>query len=660
MTESVIDIPTGLRIPAQIPFDNKVYFLSEAILLDLGVDDNLVYSYFKGMQVYCAEEDTRYEWRDMNGELEDGLLPFNFTYPAVWIKEGIDYSNKEYNFVKLVIPPFQKIDEGNGIGIVIRGRNPLNFGNIGLDAFDISTSTGLSNIRGATGSNSFASGDDVSVSGFASTVMGNLLDNKSHYGFLNGVNSVIDGETVSAFGIGHDVTALTSFVIGQASNIINNSLLDHNAFPLKELFVIGNGTIQNNDDTYTVLTRSNAFIVRYNGVGTLPSVTNALILAEPTGKALITREYLESDTPLQKIDEGNGIGIIIRNRIGNDYVAIGLRAIDLSYSGFPFHGAGGAYSAILGGLDNFIDPLSDRSVITGGSENTISLDVANVIGGGEDNVLQGRWSVIGGGRANQVLITPAEIITHNGNVSTIAGGFGNVISSPKAFIGGGSGNVIEAGAYGASILGGGGNRAKGHNSAVLGGIGLIAYSFSEAILGCYSTVYVPSSINTWVGTDRILVVGSGTEFVRSDAFVILKNGLATLPKVTNALITAEVTGKAVVTKEYLNSVIPAEVTVLRGVITQIGVNDPTLTSSKNNTGGTITSFVRNSPGDYTMTTSFSTVVTVNFRIQATIPNTSIWITRLTATTFRFLTTTTNGFLLVDDAMLNCPFEMIID
>ena len=45
---------------------------------------------------------------------------------------------------------------------------------------------------------------------------------------------------------------------------------------------------------------------------------------------------------------------------------------------------------------------------------------------------------------------------------------------------------------------------------------------------------------------------------RSDAFTILRNGLATLPSVTNALISAA-SGKAVVTKEYLQSALSTPV-----------------------------------------------------------------------------------------------------
>jgi hypothetical protein len=44
--------------------------------------------------------------------------------------------------------PFSLINEGSGQGIVIRARNPLNYGAIGDLAFDISNSSNASNTVG--------------------------------------------------------------------------------------------------------------------------------------------------------------------------------------------------------------------------------------------------------------------------------------------------------------------------------------------------------------------------------------------------------------------------------------------------------------------------------------------------------------------------------
>ena len=92
------DIPTGLRVPSQIPLDIKEYFATLADMLDLGTNDNKAFTYYKGFRAYCVENDNIYIWKEAIPELGPGLLPSNFTYPNGTECFGVDYSNKEYNF----------------------------------------------------------------------------------------------------------------------------------------------------------------------------------------------------------------------------------------------------------------------------------------------------------------------------------------------------------------------------------------------------------------------------------------------------------------------------------------------------------------------------------------------------------------------------------
>lgn len=97
--ENVNDISTGLKIPSQVPLDAKTYFLNEAQLSNLGLSNNLVYTYYKGMLAYCAQENKTYRWREvLSDEQATPFLPTHFTYPNNWIVNGIDYSAKKYNF----------------------------------------------------------------------------------------------------------------------------------------------------------------------------------------------------------------------------------------------------------------------------------------------------------------------------------------------------------------------------------------------------------------------------------------------------------------------------------------------------------------------------------------------------------------------------------
>lgn len=92
------DIPTGLRVPSQIPLDIKEYFATLADMLNLGTNNNKAFTYYKGFRAYCVENDKIYIWKEVVPELGDGLLPSNFTYPNGTECFGVDYSNKEYNF----------------------------------------------------------------------------------------------------------------------------------------------------------------------------------------------------------------------------------------------------------------------------------------------------------------------------------------------------------------------------------------------------------------------------------------------------------------------------------------------------------------------------------------------------------------------------------
>ncbi len=90
--------------------------------------------------------------------------------------------------------------------------------------------------------------------------------------------------------------------------------------------------------------------------------------------------------------------------------------------------------------------------------------------------------------------------------------------------------------------------ASGKFSTAMGGA-TIAPSYAETAIGFWNTVYAPISINNWDLSDRLFVVGNGTGALRSDAFIILKNGTITAPSLTNTLINTA-GNKALITKEY--------------------------------------------------------------------------------------------------------------
>ncbi len=67
-------------------------------------------------------------------------------------------------------------------------------------------------------------------------------------------------------------------------------------------------------------------------------------------------------------------------------------------------------------------------------------------------------------------------------------------------------------------------RTNGENATAIGGY-LTAPSYAETALGFYNTSYTPAAAQSWVGTDRLFVIGNGSSAAaRSDALIILKNG----------------------------------------------------------------------------------------------------------------------------------------
>lgn len=98
------------------------------------------------------------------------------------------------------------------------------------------------------------------------------------------------------------------------------------------------------------------------------------------------------------------------------------------------------------------------------------------------------------------------------------------------------------------------------------GLSNTSRSFGEVVIGLGATDYTPSTngatqFGTANATDRLFVIGNAIDsdnsgFInvaeRSDAMIILKNGLTRLPSTTNAMIDAA-DGKTVVTKEYLQT-----------------------------------------------------------------------------------------------------------
>ena len=165
---------------------------------------------------------------------------------------------------------------------------------------------------------------------------------------------------------------------------------------------------------------------------------------------------------------------------------------------------------ISGGTSNYIDGI--HGTISGGYQNDARATYA-AVGGGRSNIAEGQASSIMGGRAN----------TASGSFTFIGSGRYNIASDSYAIVAGGHSN--QASGQWATIGGGVSNTASGNRSTIPGGNGLKAESFSETALGLFNTTVVPEATDSFVATDRLLVVGNGTDINNlSNALVMLKNG----------------------------------------------------------------------------------------------------------------------------------------
>ena len=120
---------------------------------------------------------------------------------------------------------------GNTTGIIKSGRTEANYGDIGLEAVDLSNSITLSGVYGATGDYSLASGDRSTASGFASVALGNgptstgtsatsfgfLTNSWGNASFVGGYFSSAKGDYSTAFGSFNNALGTNSTAFGNST-----------------------------------------------------------------------------------------------------------------------------------------------------------------------------------------------------------------------------------------------------------------------------------------------------------------------------------------------------------------------------------------------------------------------------------------------------------
>ncbi|PTX62203.1 trimeric autotransporter adhesin [Kordia periserrulae] len=153
----------------------------------------------------------------------------------------------------------EQLDEGNGNGWRLIGQNANNFGNIGNNAVDLSTTTFPNTTYGATGNSSFASGIVTTASGFGATAMGNGSSASGENAFAAGGASTASGEGSSALGKNTVASGNFSFAVGEDSEASgNHSFVFGSQTSAIGLYSFAGGLSSSTSDQYSFAMGNNA------------------------------------------------------------------------------------------------------------------------------------------------------------------------------------------------------------------------------------------------------------------------------------------------------------------------------------------------------------------------------------------------------------------
>ena len=194
----------------------------------------------------------------------------------------------------------EALDEGNGIGWRLIGKDPSRYLNIGLNAIDFSTNPNI--IAGATGSHSFASGLNTTASGNSSTALGGYSTASGSSSTAIG-SSIASGTTSTAMGFGI-ASGFTSTAMGNGTASGSNST------------AMGNGTASGiNSTAIGFMTKAEAYasvaLGRYNVGGGNPT---SWVANDPLFEIGIGFSGGSPSNAITVLKNGNvGIGIINPN-----------------------------------------------------------------------------------------------------------------------------------------------------------------------------------------------------------------------------------------------------------------------------------------------------------------------------------------------------------
>jgi hypothetical protein len=178
---------------------------------------------------------------------------------------------KEYADTNLGTTGLEAINEGNGMGWRLKGRNPINYGDLGSNAVDLSISLVASSTAGATGSYGTATGYGTKASNIYATALGVFSEASGNSSIAMGRSTLASGGYSTAMGYLTEASANSSTALGRSTlaSGSNSTAMGYetNALSINST-AMGNGTIASGNNSIAM------------GFETEASGTNSIAMGE--------------------------------------------------------------------------------------------------------------------------------------------------------------------------------------------------------------------------------------------------------------------------------------------------------------------------------------------------------------------------------------------
>ncbi|MCB0427415.1 MAG: tail fiber domain-containing protein [Flavobacteriaceae bacterium] len=193
----------------------------------------------------------------------------------------------------------EQLDEGNGLGWRLKGRDPNNFGNLGLGAIDFSYSSVPSSTLGATGNYSTTFGYDNTASGGASLSSGYSSQATGEYSTAMGYNTEATDFAATALGLGTSAIGYASTSLGHqttASGDYSTAIGYYSEASADSATAMGNGSHATASGAtamghYTEATANYATAMGYFTEATASSATATGFYTNATGQNSVAMNY---------------------------------------------------------------------------------------------------------------------------------------------------------------------------------------------------------------------------------------------------------------------------------------------------------------------------------------------------------------------------------